>query len=165
MLVKYCNLSTLTMASGITRWITSNELRDIIKGSGKPLIDYAVVDVRDADFDGGNIPNCIHIPSHLFDERVDGLVERLKSTPLVVFHCYWSQQRGPQAARIFREARDGLLTPEQISPQEICILRGGFAEFQGYFKAGTLKKNYDPELVENYRASVWDPSVVESGDE
>ena len=27
------------------------ELRDIVKGAGKPLVDYAVVDVRDADYD------------------------------------------------------------------------------------------------------------------
>jgi len=110
--------------------------------------------VRDADYDGGNIPDCIHIPSLSFYEHVKGLVEQLKSTPVVVFHCYLSQQRGPKAARVFSEFRDGLLTPEQVSQQEILILHGGFAEFQHHFKD-------DPELVENYRASAWNPDVWE----
>jgi len=122
-----------------------------VRGPKKPLIDYAIVDVRDADFIGGNIPHCIHIPSSEFAQSVDELVERLKDVPLVVFHCFLSQQRGPKAARIFLEARVEKL-PDLAGKQEITILRGGFSEFQHFYKG-------DPELVENWDASVWDPSI------
>jgi len=145
--------SAMALVPSIMRWITATELRDIIKGAGKPLLDYAIVDVRDADYDGGNIPNCIHIPSLNFHGQVNELVEQLKSTSTVVFHCYLSQQRGPKAARVFSEVREDILTPEQINQQEILVLRGGFCEFQERFKN-------DPELVENYRASAWDPNIT-----
>jgi len=136
-------------------WIEPSSLGDLIKGvlgPKKPHIDYAIVDVRDDDFMGGNIPHCIHIPSSEFEQSVDELVERLKDVPLVVFHCFLSQQRGPKAARIFLQARDEKL-PDLAEKQEIAILHGGFSEFQHLYKG-------DPELVENWDANVWDPSIL-----
>lgn len=35
----------------------------------------AIVDVRDDDFEGGNIPGCLHIPSNEFSEKVHELVQ------------------------------------------------------------------------------------------
>lgn len=73
----------------------------------------AIVDVRDDDFEGGNIPGCLHIPSTEFPEKVNELVKgplkdsetlcrfaRSTSTDhldfsesQVVFHCSLSQAR------------------------------------------------------------------------
>jgi Cdc25 family phosphatase len=56
--------------------------------------DYLVVDVRNEDFAGGNIKNCLNQPAgDLFRSSVDDLVERTKDVPLVIFHCALSQQR------------------------------------------------------------------------
>jgi rhodanese-related sulfurtransferase len=60
----------------------------------------AVVDVRDDDHEGGHIKGCIHSPSTSFLSGVDQLREKLKDTPVVVFHCALSQVRGPKAARV-----------------------------------------------------------------
>lgn len=54
----------------------------------------AVVDVRDDDYEGGHIKGCIHSPSASFlNGGVDALREKLKNTPVVVFHCALSQVR------------------------------------------------------------------------
>jgi rhodanese-related sulfurtransferase len=61
----------------------------------------AVVDVRDDDYEGGHIKGCVHSPSaSLLSGGVDQLREKLKDTPVVVFHCALSQVRGPKAARV-----------------------------------------------------------------
>ncbi|GAA5884262.1 hypothetical protein JCM6882_002200 [Rhodosporidiobolus microsporus] len=89
------------------RYINHDELAALIKssgpdGSGK---DYQIVDVRDEDFEGGNIPGAIHAPSDArTDASVQKLVEQLTDVPRVIFHCSLSQVRGPKTARIYAEA-------------------------------------------------------------
>lgn len=46
----------------------------------------------DNDFIGGQIPRAIHIPSVQLVDKLDGLVERLKDTKTVVFHCMLSRE-------------------------------------------------------------------------
>jgi rhodanese-related sulfurtransferase len=58
------------------------------------------VDVRDDDFRGGNIRGAQNSPSSTFHTDVDKLVQETKETPIIVFHCMLSQQRGPKAARV-----------------------------------------------------------------
>lgn len=56
--------------------------------------DYLVVDVRNDDYAGGNIKNCLNQPAgDFFKSNVDALVGRTKDVPLVIFHCALSQQR------------------------------------------------------------------------
>ncbi|KAG8908430.1 hypothetical protein FRB99_006635 [Tulasnella sp. 403] len=123
----------------------------MIKSDKKPLKDYVVVDVRDDDFLGGNIVNCLRAPSTKFEDNIDTLVEQTKDVPKVIFHCSLSQQRGPKAARIYAEHRESAETSETNVPQEILVLRGGFSQFQAAFRK-------DPELVEKWRKEVWDYS-------
>jgi rhodanese-related sulfurtransferase len=69
------------------------DLSEIIKSGKRPGGDYLVVDVRDWDFIGGNIPNCRNVPSATFSDKLDGLVCDTKDVPQVIFHCALSQQR------------------------------------------------------------------------
>ena len=55
--------------------------------------DFLVVDVRDDDYDGGNIKGCLNCPSRQFLLEVDGLVRDTKDVPLIIFHCALSQVR------------------------------------------------------------------------
>lgn len=85
-----------------------------LKASSQGDKAVAVVDVRDDDFEGGNIPGCVHVPSNEFPDKVRELVLgplkdgerasvthawRILSDPLeatvqqVVFHCSLSQAR------------------------------------------------------------------------
>jgi rhodanese-related sulfurtransferase len=118
--------------------------------------DYLIVDVRDDDFRGGNIRGALNSPSTQFLANVDKLVQDTKDTPIVVFHCMLSQQRGPKAARvrriallrcnlnalvmrlqIYAETRDALQAEGKDKDHEVYVLRGGFGEFQAKFKVRT----------------------------
>lgn len=61
-------------------------------------VDFLIVDVRDADFETGNIPQCINIPADLFLK--DPKKQNLTASKLV-FHCALSQVRGPKCAQAY----------------------------------------------------------------
>ncbi|THH00192.1 hypothetical protein EW026_g2294 [Hermanssonia centrifuga] len=130
------------------KYISPDELAAIIKSDKTPSKDYIIVDVRDDDWQGGNIKGSHNSPSAEFLVKVDQLVKQTKDVPLVVFHCALSQARGPKAARIYAETRDLLQAEGEDIPHQVLILRGGFSDFQAKFHA-------DPHLVENWDAEVW----------
>ncbi|SNX88061.1 related to YCH1 - phosphatase [Melanopsichium pennsylvanicum] len=118
--------------------------------------EVAIIDVRDDDFEGGNIVAAQNHPSSKFADEVQDLVYGpLKDYKQVIFHCHLSQQRGPKAAGQYAQARQaalemGKLRDDKVQPkQEVLVLRGGFSEFQDKYKK-------DPAVVENYDASAWE---------
>jgi Cdc25 family phosphatase len=123
-------------------------LSAIIKSNKLPRKDYLIVDVRDSDFIGGHIINCLRSPSATFLDKLDNLVKDTKDVPQVIFHCALSQQRGPKAARQYNDRRNQL-RGDNDTPHEVLILRGGFTVFQEKFKD-------DPQLVENWSKDIWD---------
>ncbi|QRW06591.1 Dual specificity phosphatase, catalytic domain [Ceratobasidium sp. AG-Ba] len=137
-----------TFSAPSFKYISPTELGELMKSGKKPMKDYAVVDVRDDDFIGGNIVGCVRAPSNNYLTTVDSLVTKTQDVPKMIFHCALSQQRGPKAARIYAETRNNRLNPGETSQQEIYVLRGGFTEFQSQFKD-------DPVLVEKWRKEVW----------
>ncbi|KAL0960720.1 hypothetical protein HGRIS_005746 [Hohenbuehelia grisea] len=136
----------LTRLAPMVRYMNADELAQLIKSGKVPKKDYLVVDVRDDDWEGGNIKGSVNIPSNAFLLNVDNLVKDTKEVPLIVFHCALSQQRGPKAARIYEETRRNVV--ENDIPHEVVILRDGFTQFQ-------VKHKDDPELVENWDKDVW----------
>ncbi|KAM0753715.1 Rhodanese-like protein [Meredithblackwellia eburnea MCA 4105] len=156
------------------KYITAPELANLIKGGAKVGKDIAIVDVRDQDFEGGNIPGAINAPSEQrTEESVTELSKKLKDVPKVVFHCALSQARGPKAARIYaqeldrqalsefyksQEAISGsgpAFSPNPFLPrrkegdgQEVLVLRDGFTGWQSRFRN-------DPELVEKFDKKIW----------
>ncbi|TBU27180.1 Rhodanese-like protein [Dichomitus squalens] len=130
------------------KYISPDELAAIIKSEKVPMKDYCVIDVRDDDWAGGNIKGSHNSPSSQFYVHVHDLVERTKNVPTVVFHCALSQVRGPQAARIYAQARDQLEGDGEDIPHQVLVLRGGFQDFQAKYRE-------DPELVENWSKEVW----------
>ncbi|TKY86865.1 hypothetical protein EX895_004153 [Sporisorium graminicola] len=123
--------------------------------------EVAVVDVRDDDFEGGNILNARNHPSSTFPDQVEDLVYGpLKDYKQVIFHCHLSQQRGPKAAGQYAQARQAALESGKLpkkedgetagsQQQEVLVLRGGFSEFQDKYKKDTA-------VVEKYDASAWE---------
>ncbi|KZW01525.1 Rhodanese-like protein [Exidia glandulosa HHB12029] len=126
-------------------WITAKEMREIIL-SKTARKDYAVIDVRDDDREGGHILHSVHSPSHKFLDSVDKLVDELKDASTVVFHCALSQQRGPKAARIYAET---LNMKYPSATQEVVVLRGGFTDFQALYRN-------EPQLIEAWSKDHWD---------
>jgi len=129
------------------RYISSDDLSEIIKSDKRPGEDYLVVDVRDSDFVGGNITNCRRAPSATFSDNLDDLIRDTKDVPRVIFHCALSQSRGPKAAQQYADRRNQL-QKEDDTEQEVLILRGGFGTFQAKFKD-------DPQLVEKWNKEIW----------
>ena len=123
-------------------------------GTTSPLL--AIIDVRDADHVGGHIRSSRHIPSSTFTLALPTLLEQLRETEMVVFHCALSTQRGPAAALAYLRAKDEKeeeeeakrrrrmkeeggkgdekVTSDQIQSQkqeqEILLLEGGFTQWQ-----------------------------------
>jgi len=128
--------------------MSPDELAVVMKSDKVPLKDYFIVDVRDDDFDGGNIKGAHNSPSYNFLSKVDELVEKTKDVPMVIFHCALSQARGPKAARIYAQTRDLLRYEGKDISGEVFILQGGFSDFQAKFRK-------DPDLVENWDKEVW----------
>lgn len=68
------------------RYVTASALASALKGSAsssssgaaaaRPRRDIAIIDVRDDDFEGGNIVGAINVPSTSFDQKVHQLVEK-----------------------------------------------------------------------------------------
>jgi len=129
----------------MVKYITGHELAAIIKSDQVPLKDYLVVDVRDDDYLGGHIVKGQNWPSHNFMWKVDELVEKTKNVKVVIFHCAFSQERGPKAARIYENKLQAQGTDNL---HEVLVLRGGFSKFQAKFKD-------DATLVENWDKNVW----------
>jgi len=130
------------------RYITGDELAGIMKSTDQVANkDYLVVDVRDDDFEGGNIKDARNIPSRDFLMNVDDLVKTTKEIPLIVFHCALSQVRGPKAARIYEETARNVRKDTDPIP-DVAILRDGFSMFQ-------VKYKDDTALVENWDKDMW----------
>ncbi|KAJ7600896.1 Rhodanese-like domain-containing protein [Mycena floridula] len=106
------------------RYISGTELAEIMKNQVAHK-DYLVVDVRDDDFEGGNIKHMKNIPSRQFLSQVDSLVSSTKDIPLIVFHCALSQARGPKAARIYEETARHMLNDTEAPIPDVAILRDG----------------------------------------
>ncbi|EPQ27880.1 uncharacterized protein PFL1_04624 [Pseudozyma flocculosa PF-1] len=118
--------------------------------------EIAIVDVRDDDFEGGNIVGAHNVPSTKIADSIGDLVlGPLKEYKQVVFHCHLSQQRGPKAAGNYAKARTEAIEQGKLpaqtdgaNQQQVLVLRGGFSEFQDKYKK-------DPEVVEGYDEESW----------
>jgi rhodanese-related sulfurtransferase len=84
-------------------YVTVDEVKKLILAGNK---SFAVIDLRDDDYIRGNIKNSMHIPSRTFNTtRAKQLADELikKNVDNVIFHCHFSQQRGPTGASLFTE--------------------------------------------------------------
>eukprot|EP00658_Telonema_sp_P-2_P071905 TRINITY_DN61112_c0_g1_i1.p1 TRINITY_DN61112_c0_g1~~TRINITY_DN61112_c0_g1_i1.p1 ORF type:complete len:200 (+),score=24.68 TRINITY_DN61112_c0_g1_i1:421-1020(+) len=99
----------------------------------------AVIDVRDFDFGrmGCKIAGARHEPLTQFLSAPESLGSVLKAQSTVVFHCMFSQYRGPASAQEY--ARYCQRTQEADERQRVLVLRGGFAKFFDVFKDASDK--------------------------
>jgi hypothetical protein len=81
-------------ASALREWVLSQGQSSTTATDNIPK-RFKIVDVRDDDYQGGNIPGAMNVPSRQMSSRVDDLVEELQGNEAVVFTCALSQQRGP----------------------------------------------------------------------
>ncbi|KAJ5814269.1 uncharacterized protein N7503_001019 [Penicillium pulvis] len=119
--------------------------------AGTTPAKLAIIDVRDSDHVGGHIRSSTWVPSSTLDVRMPELVRTLKDTEKVIFHCALSQQRGPSAALRYARERESALGAEESRKQLICVLEGGFVEWQDkYGKDETLTESYVEDIWQEY---------------
>eukprot|EP01101_Sappina_pedata_P004386 TRINITY_DN1840_c0_g1_i1.p1 TRINITY_DN1840_c0_g1~~TRINITY_DN1840_c0_g1_i1.p1 ORF type:complete len:189 (-),score=81.80 TRINITY_DN1840_c0_g1_i1:111-677(-) len=107
--------------------------------------DLVLIDVRDADYEGGHIPGSINVPFESFDSKVDELVEKYGKAKSVVFYCMYGQLRSPSCALTFIKRKKQVL-PDSLA--NTFVLSGGFQEYltEAKDKISTLVEGYDEKL-------------------
>ena len=142
-----CLQNPIFLMNMSVRKITSAELATVIKGGALFRKEVIVVDVRDEDRAEGYIPQSLHLPSKslcrlkmqeflhtLFSDR-RRLFEKQTlrdeaniSKCTLVFHCMFSQQRGPAAAALCVDVMREINIPEKDTAS-VSVLSGGFQMF------------------------------------
>ena len=107
-------------------WIEAEELAPIIH---KQPHSVMIVDLRDDDYEVGHIVNSVNVPSESLGKQsaMQQLLDRAVSNDqleYVVFHCYYSQVRGPTFGQKFHN----LLQEKYPDNDRLqCkVLRGGW---------------------------------------
>lgn len=96
-------------ASSLREWVLSQQSSSKSEPSTPSSTipkTFKVVDVRDDDYQGGNIPGSMNVPSRQLNSRVESLVDDLKDNEAVVFTCALSQQRGPNVSTLISRVAD-----------------------------------------------------------
>lgn len=121
---------TLPLSSSLPR-ITSDTLAALLSGDYDEFFDdLFVVDCRyDYEYEGGCIKGAINITNpEIF---TDGFFSNPFKNAVIVFHCEFSHNRGPQLAGIFRELdrdKNKMSYPHLFYPN-VFVLDGGFRQF------------------------------------
>eukprot|EP00471_Norrisiella_sphaerica_P005689 CAMPEP_0184490312 /NCGR_PEP_ID=MMETSP0113_2-20130426/17549_1 /TAXON_ID=91329 /ORGANISM="Norrisiella sphaerica, Strain BC52" /LENGTH=392 /DNA_ID=CAMNT_0026874125 /DNA_START=37 /DNA_END=1215 /DNA_ORIENTATION=+ len=121
--------------------ISTNTVVDIIRGKYKEMIsDYVIVDCRfDYEFEGGHIQGALNLyrkeDIKRFYQRIHEQSAGANSTNggrrAVIFHCEFSQLRGPTLCKYFRSldrAANGSRYP-LLDIEEVHVMRGGYRTF------------------------------------
>ncbi len=103
------------------------EVASLLRDPNEKII---VVDVRDDDFVGGHIVGARNIPSDNFsdEDRVDSFLNDTQAYSRVIFHCMFSQVRGPKCAKAALSRANIVFGTNSPRP-EICVLKGGYTAF------------------------------------
>ncbi|TYZ62526.1 hypothetical protein PybrP1_012708 [[Pythium] brassicae (nom. inval.)] len=115
--------------------ISPTELAKALRADPSTGSRPLVIDVRDEDFAGGHIRSAVNLPEENFveDDDVDAIVRRHKDEELIVFHCMFSQVRGPSCARRF-VARMAVVLADADHTPDVRVLTGGYQGFANIYK-------------------------------
>src|SRR4051812_4034823 len=90
--------------------------------------DVIIVDVRDEDRGDSWIRGATHMPSrYVTASSMTSFAGGISPTHLVVFHCMFSQTRGPRARNLFEK-----FAPAGRRARSV-ILAGGFVQFEATY--------------------------------
>lgn len=108
-------------AAEVAEWLRAGQVAPAAEGGES----VAVVDVRDEDFAGSNIPGAHNVPSEAWERDTDAtaaaVLEAHGKRRAVVFHCMQSRVRGPSCATRFTEFLEERGIPEDQRPEVYVI--------------------------------------------
>lgn len=133
-------LPTIKGSSSHYNSISPDTLRRLIDGFYGDIAQFIVVDCRyDYEYNGGHIRNAINIskPELVVSKFLsEHSTLHLRQRTVIVFHCEFSQKRGPAAYQALRSAdrkQNEKHYPELCYP-DIYLLDGGYKAFYDSFK-------------------------------
>ena len=119
----------LPQSKGPQTVITPKELAEMITNPNKFNFDkLLIIDARfEYEFRGGRIVSAINVRSK---SQLYGIYNRyLKQNVFIVFHCEFSQKRGPTLFQLFREYDRHHNTYPNLSYPNVFLLEGGYKKF------------------------------------
>lgn len=114
---KCIKMSTISSAT----YMDASEVLELVRAGDSTV----VIDVREDDRLGGHIKGSKHIPAPTFRSNPGRYLDVANGKENVVFHCMFSQYRGPSSAAAFIEAWNSQTKPKSATPR-VVILSGGF---------------------------------------
>lgn len=107
-----------------------------------------IVDVREDDRAGGHIKGSHHVPAPQLLANPSRYLYLANDTDVVIFHCMFSQYRGPACAKAFIQSLMVNADLDSPTPQ-VYILSGGFQAFAKLAKQGNM------DAVEDFSHSLY----------
>lgn len=112
-----------------------------------------VVDVRDADRAGGHIKGSKNVTAANLKSNVQRYVQEWRHFDKIVFHCMFSQVRGPSCALAFQRAAQATQPTDNSSSPQVYILQDGFIGFSKLHTSNT-------DLFEDFDTNTYGPGSV-----
>ncbi|KAJ6242757.1 cdc25-like protein phosphatase twine-related [Anaeramoeba flamelloides] len=110
--------------------ISSETMCDLLKGKYKSLFDHVIViDCRfNFEFEGGHIKGAKNwnVPKVIFPKL---FCEGIKKKACLVFHCEFSQNRGPAMCRLIRKTDRQINQYPNLFYPQCYVLEGGYRKF------------------------------------
>lgn len=123
-------LYTYQTAETVAEWMVNDESQNGFK--------FAIIDVRDVDFGPNKLINAMNFPSNRINEKkLHQISNKTKDCHKIIFHCAYSQCRGPTAAKkyaLYRKKNAKKYKSSEFVDQEIIVLQGGFLSFYKEYK-------------------------------
>ena len=119
------------------QYIFPSEVSVWLLNPNKCKESFVIIDVRDVDYKrhGLKIKNAINYPIHKFKQNISMIVkdENINKCDIIIFHCMFSQFRGPQCAQLYAKNK---ITQNQ----KVMVLEGGFDEYYRKYKYDSQKE-------------------------
>jgi len=111
-----------------------------------------IIDVRQADWEGGHLRGAMHIPFDKFtDEKAMELVKLLIEKKDIVFLCMHSKQPASLCASQYARMRAKYMETNRTPKQRVLILFEGMSRIMtAWFCSGTAGA-----IIEGYDKSMW----------
>ncbi|CAG9763803.1 unnamed protein product [Ceutorhynchus assimilis] len=142
------------------KMISGETMKDLLDGKYKDLIQsFQIIDSRyPYEYEGGHIRGAINIYTQ------ESCLKLLDNSPhpkdtrhILIFHCEFSQERGPSMNRTLRKedrTRNAMNYPKLNYP-EMYVLEGGykkfFQEFSEYCEPNTYRPMLHPENLDDLK--------------
>ncbi|KAG2067141.1 S-adenosyl-L-methionine-dependent methyltransferase [Suillus decipiens] len=101
-------------------YLTSDEVANMLRDPDRS--DYAIIDVRENDRDGGHISRSVQWRADAFAGSLNKFYDEYGKTKQVVFYCGSSKGRGSRCAAWYQDYLNG----EGNTESRACVLEGGY---------------------------------------